>query len=142
MIAYYGEEIRLKDKFLEDFVRLLSVTIIGFLGHGTNCRRQITRRPSITTSQYNRAFAFTDRRKYDLLMLLEDFGKRNMPGKRSRRHFAQLSEFERGLIIGMKTVGWSTCHVAGQVDRSECAVRNCWEQWTQEGGTHTRKTES
>ncbi|GFV56960.1 HTH_Tnp_Tc3_2 domain-containing protein [Trichonephila clavipes] len=28
-----------------------------------------------------------------------------------------------------------------QVDRSECAVRNCWEQWTREG-THARKTGS
>ncbi|GFU99222.1 hypothetical protein TNCV_3074911, partial [Trichonephila clavipes] len=25
-----------------------------------------------------------------------------MPGKRARRHFAQLSELESGLIIGMK----------------------------------------
>ncbi|GFW51532.1 HTH_Tnp_Tc3_2 domain-containing protein [Trichonephila clavipes] len=64
-----------------------------------------------------------------------------MPGKRARRHFAQLSEFERGLIIGMNTAGWSTRCVAGQVDRSECAVRNCWEQWTREG-THARKTGS
>ncbi|GFX33589.1 transposable element Tcb2 transposase [Trichonephila clavipes] len=64
-----------------------------------------------------------------------------MPGKRARRHFSQLSEFERGLIIEMKTVGWSTHRVAGQVDRSECAVRNCWEQWTREG-THARKTGS
>ncbi|GFV64921.1 uncharacterized protein TNCV_197331 [Trichonephila clavipes] len=44
----------------------------------------------------------------------EDFGKRNMPGKRARRHLSQLSEFERGLIIGMKTAGWSTHRVAGQ----------------------------
>ncbi|GFX18681.1 transposable element Tc1 transposase [Trichonephila clavipes] len=64
-----------------------------------------------------------------------------MPGKRARRHFSQLSEFERGLIIGKKTAGWSTRYVAGQVDRSECAVRNCWEQWTR-GGTHARKTGS
>ncbi|GFU99716.1 uncharacterized protein TNCV_2020581 [Trichonephila clavipes] len=64
-----------------------------------------------------------------------------MPGKRSRRHFSQLSEFERGLIIGTKTADWSTQRVAVQVDRSECAVRNCWEQWTREG-THARKTES
>ncbi|GFW57180.1 transposable element Tc1 transposase [Trichonephila clavipes] len=64
-----------------------------------------------------------------------------MPGKRARRHFSQLSEFERGLIIGMKTAGWSTCRVAGQVDLSECAVGNCWEQWTREG-THARKTGS
>ncbi|GFW20761.1 transposable element Tc1 transposase [Trichonephila clavipes] len=62
-----------------------------------------------------------------------------MPSKRARRHFSQLSEFERGLIIGMKTAGCSTRLVAGQVDRSECAVRNCWEQCTGEG-THARKT--
>ncbi|GFX65317.1 transposable element Tcb2 transposase [Trichonephila clavipes] len=42
-----------------------------------------------------------------------------MPGKFARRHFSQLSEFERGLIIGMKPAGWSTRRVAGQVDRSE-----------------------
>ncbi|GFX30760.1 transposable element Tcb1 transposase [Trichonephila clavipes] len=64
-----------------------------------------------------------------------------MPGKRARRHFSQLSEFERGLLIGMKTAGWSTRRVAGQKDPSECAVRNCWEQWTREG-THARKTGS
>ncbi|GFW56089.1 uncharacterized protein TNCV_374951 [Trichonephila clavipes] len=62
-----------------------------------------------------------------------------MPGKRARRHFSQLSEFERGLIIGMKTAGWSTRRVTGQVARSECAVRNCWDQWTREG-THAQKT--
>ncbi|GFU01525.1 transposable element Tcb1 transposase [Trichonephila clavipes] len=62
-----------------------------------------------------------------------------MPGKRARRHFSQLSEFERGLIIGMKTAGSSTRLVAGQVDSSECAVRNGWKQWTREG-THVRKT--
>ncbi|GFX80776.1 transposable element Tcb1 transposase [Trichonephila clavipes] len=64
-----------------------------------------------------------------------------MPGKRARRHFSQLSEFERGLIIGMKTAGWSALCVACQVDRSKCAVRNCWEQWTREG-TDARKTGS
>ncbi|GFW03515.1 uncharacterized protein TNCV_3020271 [Trichonephila clavipes] len=64
-----------------------------------------------------------------------------MPGKRARRHFSQLSKFERGLIIGMKTAGWSTRRVVGQADRSVWAVRNCWEQWTREG-THARKTGS
>ncbi|GFV52702.1 transposable element Tc1 transposase [Trichonephila clavipes] len=64
-----------------------------------------------------------------------------MPGKRARRHFSQLREFERGLIIGMKTAGWSTRRVAGQVDRLERAVGNCWEQWTREG-THAQKTGS
>ncbi|GFV11578.1 transposable element Tc1 transposase [Trichonephila clavipes] len=55
-----------------------------------------------------------------------------MPGKRARRHFSQLREFERDLIIGMKTAGLSTHRVAGQVDRLECAIRNCWVQWTRE----------
>ncbi|GFV67171.1 uncharacterized protein TNCV_3669261 [Trichonephila clavipes] len=64
-----------------------------------------------------------------------------MPGKRARRHFSQLSEFERSLIIGVKTAGWTTRRVAVQVDRSESAVRNCWEQCTREG-THARKTGS
>ncbi|GFX14248.1 transposable element Tc1 transposase [Trichonephila clavipes] len=64
-----------------------------------------------------------------------------MPGKRARRYFSHLSEFEKGMIIGMKTAGWSTRRVAGQVDHSECTCRNCWEQWTREG-THVRKTGS
>ncbi|GFW60971.1 transposable element Tcb1 transposase [Trichonephila clavipes] len=46
-----------------------------------------------------------------------------MPGKRARRHFSLLSEFERGLIIGMKSAGWSTLRVAGKVDRSEKTTR-------------------
>ncbi|GFX61948.1 transposable element Tcb2 transposase [Trichonephila clavipes] len=41
--------------------------------------------------------------------------------------------------MGRKTACWSTRPVAGQVDRSECAVRK--EQWTREG-THARKTGS
>ncbi|GFX89900.1 uncharacterized protein TNCV_1535471 [Trichonephila clavipes] len=64
-----------------------------------------------------------------------------MSGKRARRYFLQLSEFERCLIIGMKTAAWSTHRVTGQVDHSKCAVRNCWEQWTWEG-THARETRS
>ncbi|GFW25586.1 transposable element Tc1 transposase [Trichonephila clavipes] len=64
-----------------------------------------------------------------------------MPSKRARRHFSQLSEFERCLIIGMKTAVWSTRRVVSQVDRSECAVRSCWDQWTRKG-THAWKTGS
>ncbi|GFY02096.1 uncharacterized protein TNCV_5099571 [Trichonephila clavipes] len=67
-----------------------------------------------------------------------DFDKRNIPSKRARSYFSQLSEFQRGLIFGMKTAGSSMHRVAGQLDRLECAVRNCKEQWTREG-THARK---
>ncbi|GFW48994.1 hypothetical protein TNCV_3901921 [Trichonephila clavipes] len=41
----------------------------------------------------------------DTMRTDEDFGKRNMPGKRARRHFSQLSEFQRGLIIGVGSSG-------------------------------------
>ncbi|GFT69292.1 uncharacterized protein TNCV_499831 [Trichonephila clavipes] len=47
----------------------------------------------------------------------------------------------------MKSAGWSTRRVVGQVNRSECAVRNCWEQWIKKyprvgkpGSGATRKT--
>ncbi|GFU45797.1 HTH_Tnp_Tc3_2 domain-containing protein [Trichonephila clavipes] len=41
----------------------------------------------------------------------------------------------------MKSAGWSTRRVAGQVDHSDWAFRNRWEQWTREG-THARKSGS
>ncbi|GFV15187.1 transposable element Tc1 transposase [Trichonephila clavipes] len=52
---------------------------------------------------------------------------------------SRIKKIEKGLINGRKTASWSTRRVAGQVHRSECAVRNFWEQWTREG-THARKT--
>ncbi|GFT02105.1 transposable element Tcb2 transposase [Trichonephila clavipes] len=56
-----------------------------------------------------------------------------------------VSDINQGIVerFGMRSRlrARSTCRVAGQVDRSECAVRNCWEQWTREG-THARKTGS
>ncbi|GFX80492.1 transposable element Tcb2 transposase [Trichonephila clavipes] len=67
----------------------------------------------------HRTLAVQDCLDSEGIQRLEDFGKRNMPGKRARKRFSQLSEFERGLIIGMKTAGWSTRCVAGQVDHSE-----------------------
>ncbi|GFV61385.1 mariner Mos1 transposase [Trichonephila clavipes] len=41
----------------------------------------------------------------------------------------------------MKTASWWKHRVADRVDRSECAVRNCSEQWTRKG-TQARKTGS
>ncbi|GFX24436.1 transposable element Tc1 transposase [Trichonephila clavipes] len=63
-----------------------------------------------------------------------------MPSKRARRHFSRLSEFERPdhRDENCRMVHAPCC---GQVDHSECVVRNCWEQCTREG-THARKTGS
>ncbi|GFV31803.1 uncharacterized protein TNCV_4041361 [Trichonephila clavipes] len=63
-----------------------------------------------------------------------------MPSKRARRHFSQLSEFERPdhRDKNCRLVDAPCCWPGGSFG---CAVRNCWEQWTREG-THARKTES
>ncbi|GFU07072.1 uncharacterized protein TNCV_2993221 [Trichonephila clavipes] len=46
--------------------------------------------------------------------------------RRFRRQYEQLSQFQRGRIIGMIEAGWSARRVARQLDRSDCVVRRCW----------------
>ncbi|GFW29439.1 transposable element Tcb2 transposase [Trichonephila clavipes] len=55
-----------------------------------------------------------------------------MPLHRFRRQYEQLSQFERGRIIGMMKAGWSVRRVARQLGRSDCVVRRCWDQWIRE----------
>ncbi|GFT47010.1 transposable element Tcb2 transposase [Trichonephila clavipes] len=55
-----------------------------------------------------------------------------MPLRRFRRQYEQLSQFERGRIIGMVEAGWSARRVARQFGSSDCVVRRCWSQWIQE----------
>ncbi|GFY24587.1 transposable element Tcb2 transposase [Trichonephila clavipes] len=46
-----------------------------------------------------------------------------MPLCRFRRQHEQLSQFERGRVIGMMEAGWSARRVARQLGRSNCVVR-------------------
>ncbi|GFW41568.1 transposable element Tcb2 transposase [Trichonephila clavipes] len=55
-----------------------------------------------------------------------------MPLRRFQRQYEQLSQFERGRIIGMMEAGWSARRVARQLGRSDCVVRRCWDQWIRE----------
>ncbi|GFV69740.1 uncharacterized protein TNCV_1348931 [Trichonephila clavipes] len=55
-----------------------------------------------------------------------------MPLRRFRRQYEQLSQFERGSIIGMMKAWYSATRVARQFDRSDCVVRRCWDQWIRE----------
>ncbi|GFX48406.1 uncharacterized protein TNCV_4614021 [Trichonephila clavipes] len=55
-----------------------------------------------------------------------------MPLRHFRRQNKQLSQFERGRIIGMMEAGWSARRVARQLGRSDCVVRRCWDQWIRE----------
>ncbi|GFW78452.1 transposable element Tcb2 transposase [Trichonephila clavipes] len=47
-----------------------------------------------------------------------------MPLRRFRRQYEQLSQYERGRIIGMMEDGWSARRVARQLGRSDCVVRS------------------
>ncbi|GFV35533.1 transposable element Tcb2 transposase [Trichonephila clavipes] len=55
-----------------------------------------------------------------------------MPLRRFRRQYEQLSQFERGRIIGMMEAGWSARRVVRQLARSNCVVRRYWDQWIRE----------
>ncbi|GFX10853.1 transposable element Tcb2 transposase [Trichonephila clavipes] len=55
-----------------------------------------------------------------------------MPLRYFRRQDEQLSQFERGRIIGMMEAGWYARRKARQLGRSDCVVRRCWDQWTRE----------
>ncbi|GFY24845.1 transposable element Tcb2 transposase [Trichonephila clavipes] len=55
-----------------------------------------------------------------------------MPLRRFRRQHEQLSLFERGETIGMMEAGWSARRAARQLDRFDCVVRRCWDQWIRE----------
>ncbi|GFW77840.1 uncharacterized protein TNCV_3404131 [Trichonephila clavipes] len=52
--------------------------------------------------------------------------------RRFRRQYEQLSQFERGRIIGMMEAEWSARRVACQLGRSDCVERKCWDQWIRE----------
>ncbi|GFV83105.1 transposable element Tcb2 transposase [Trichonephila clavipes] len=55
-----------------------------------------------------------------------------MPLSRFQRQYEQLSQFERGRIIGMMEAGWSARRVARELGRSDRVVRRCWYQWIRE----------
>ncbi|GFW95359.1 transposable element Tcb2 transposase [Trichonephila clavipes] len=63
-----------------------------------------------------------------------------MPLCHFRRQYEQLSRFERGRIIGMMKAGWPARRVARHLDRSDCVVRRCWDQWIREGSERPRQT--
>ncbi|GFV12069.1 transposable element Tcb2 transposase [Trichonephila clavipes] len=52
--------------------------------------------------------------------------------RRFRRQNEQLSQFERGRIIGMLEAEWSAKRVARQLGHSDCVVKRCWDQWIRE----------
>ncbi|GFV70305.1 HTH_Tnp_Tc3_2 domain-containing protein [Trichonephila clavipes] len=56
-----------------------------------------------------------------------------MPLRRNRRQYEQLTDFDRGRIIGLREAGWSNRRVGRHLGRSDMVVARCWQQWITEG---------
>ena len=62
-----------------------------------------------------------------------------MPLRRNRRHYEQLSDFERGRIVGLREAGWSNRRIGCHIGRSDMVVARCWQQWITEGSVYRRE---
>ncbi|KAI4458949.1 abl interactor family member [Holotrichia oblita] len=62
-----------------------------------------------------------------------------MPRVRQHQHFVELSDFERGRIIGMREAGFSLREIARRVNRNVSTVLRCWSKWSLEGVQHRRR---
>ncbi|GFV94587.1 transposable element Tc1 transposase [Trichonephila clavipes] len=52
-----------------------------------------------------------------------------MPLRRNRRQYEQLTDFDRGRIIGLREAGWSNRRIGRHLGRSDMVVARCWQQW-------------
>ncbi|GFT10401.1 uncharacterized protein TNCV_2164931 [Trichonephila clavipes] len=55
-----------------------------------------------------------------------------MPLRRNRRQYEQLTDFDRGRIIGLREAGWSNRRIGRHLGRSDMVVARCWQQWITE----------
>ncbi|GFW29306.1 HTH_Tnp_Tc3_2 domain-containing protein [Trichonephila clavipes] len=60
-----------------------------------------------------------------------------MPLRRNRRQYEQLTDFDRGRIIGLREAGWSNRRIGRHLGRSDMVVARCWQQWITEGRVYT-----
>ncbi|GFW95295.1 HTH_Tnp_Tc3_2 domain-containing protein [Trichonephila clavipes] len=51
-----------------------------------------------------------------------------MPLRRNRRQYEQLTDFDRGHIIGLREAGWSNRRIGRHLGRSDMVVARCWQQ--------------
>ena len=52
--------------------------------------------------------------------------------RKRRGHYPQLTEFERGRIIGLREDGFSFRDIAESLGWDESTVHGCWEHWSRE----------
>ncbi|GFV17463.1 HTH_38 domain-containing protein [Trichonephila clavipes] len=61
-----------------------------------------------------------------------------IPLRCNRRQYEQLTDFDRGRIIGLREAGWSNRRIGRHLGRSDMVVARCWQQWITEGRVHRR----
>lgn len=61
-----------------------------------------------------------------------------MPRRRRRVPYQQLTDFERGRIIGLREAGWSYRDIAARVGRNATTIMRAWRQWSEENRAHRR----
>ncbi|GFV35713.1 HTH_38 domain-containing protein [Trichonephila clavipes] len=61
-----------------------------------------------------------------------------MPLRRNRRQYEQLTDFDRGRIIGLSEAGWSNRRIGRHLGRSDMVVARCWQQLITEGRVYRR----
>ncbi|GFW77319.1 HTH_Tnp_Tc3_2 domain-containing protein [Trichonephila clavipes] len=61
-----------------------------------------------------------------------------IPLRRNRRQYEQLTDFDRGRIIGLREAGWSNRRIGRHLGRSDMVVARCWQQWITEGRVYRR----
>ncbi|GBN55869.1 hypothetical protein AVEN_87235-1 [Araneus ventricosus] len=58
--------------------------------------------------------------------------------RRRRSHYQQLTEFERGRVVGLREGGFSFRAIAERLGRNASTVHDCWQQWSREGTASRR----
>ncbi|KFM60516.1 Transposable element Tc1 transposase, partial [Stegodyphus mimosarum] len=56
-----------------------------------------------------------------------------MPGCRQRRHFQQMDDFTRGMVIGLRRAGWSLRQIAADTHTDASTVHRLWRTWLEQG---------
>ncbi|GFT72774.1 transposable element Tc1 transposase [Trichonephila clavipes] len=72
------------------------------------------------------------------MTLIDDIARLRMPLRRNRRQYEQLTDFDRGRIIGLREAGWSNRRIGRHLGRSDMVVARCWQQWITEGRVYRR----
>ncbi|GFV21055.1 hypothetical protein TNCV_1534191, partial [Trichonephila clavipes] len=47
--------------------------------------------------------------------------------RRNRRQYEQLTDFDRGRIIGLREAGWSNRRIGRHLGRNDMVVARCWQ---------------